>query len=97
MLLCAFFTPPLLLLFAAPGRGQFTTGRTDGMFAGTITERFVPTQFTIATTEQSTFGLMIERPVVDLWGYSNPAIAFSKTCSGDRNPVKPPVFPPADA
>lgn len=60
------------------------TGRIDGMFAGALTDQYVPSHFTVATTEMSTFGLMLSRPLIDLWGYSNPAIAFSKTCNADR-------------
>lgn len=77
--ICAAF--PLVL-------GQATlsthTGRIDGMFAGAFTDKYVPRHFTVATSEMSTFGLMLNRPLIDLWGYSNPAIAFSKTCNADR-------------
>jgi len=77
--LCA--TLPLVLGQAALSQ---KTGRIDGMFAGAFTDRYVPREFTVATSEMSTFGLMLDRPLIDLWGYSNPAIAFSKTCNGDR-------------
>ncbi len=56
-------------------------GRTDGAFAGAFTERFLPRGYTVSTSEMDTFGLMIERPVIDLWGYTNPAIAFSSVCN----------------
>ncbi len=84
---CATF--PLLLGQSALSR---KSGRIDSMFAGAFTNRYVPRQFTVATTEMSTFGLMLERPLIDLWGYSNPAIAHSKTCNGDRIRVNPEYF-----
>jgi hypothetical protein len=61
-----------------------TPGRSDSLFAGAFTERFLPPDLTVSTTELDTFGLLIERPVIDLWGYTTPAIAFSHVCSGDR-------------
>jgi hypothetical protein len=62
----------------------FNSGRTDSAFAGAFTETYLPPGLTVSTTEMDTFGLMIERPVIDLWGYTNPAIAFSGVCNGDR-------------
>ncbi len=85
--LCATF--PLLLGQSALSRNP---GRMDSMFAGAFTNRYVPRQFTVATTEMSTFGLMLDRPLIDLWGYSNPAIAYSKTCNGDRIRANPGYF-----
>ncbi|MFN7937880.1 MAG: hypothetical protein U0R19_31410 [Bryobacteraceae bacterium] len=77
--LCATF--PLLTGQAALSN---RTGRIDGMFAGAFTDQYVPRNFTVATSEMSTFGLMLNRPLIDLWGYSTPAIAFSKTCNADH-------------
>jgi hypothetical protein len=59
-------------------------GRIDGAFAGAFTQRYLPSGFTVSTTEMDTFGLMIERPVIDLWGYTNPAMAFSGVCNGEK-------------
>lgn len=59
-------------------------GRTDSVFAGAFTEKYLPLGLTVSTTEMNTFGLMIERPVIDLWGYTAPAIALSGVCNGDR-------------
>jgi hypothetical protein len=75
--------------------GNFTTfkpdvgfihppGRRDNVFAGAFTQRYMPSGLSIATTEMDTFGLMIERPVIDLWGYTTPAIAHSKVCNADH-------------
>jgi hypothetical protein len=59
-------------------------GRPDAAFGGAFTEKYVPAGFTLSTTEMDTFGLMIERPVIDLWGYTTPTIAFSSVCNGSR-------------
>ena len=59
-------------------------GRSDSVFAGEFSERYLPANFSISTTEMDTFGLMMERPMIDLWGYTTPAIAFSKVCNAER-------------
>jgi hypothetical protein len=58
--------------------------RTDGEFAGAITQDILPDRFSISTSEMNTFGLMIDRYVIDLWGYTNRDIAASKVCNADR-------------
>jgi hypothetical protein len=77
-----------LLLWAVLVQGMAATrtarGRADGVFAGSFTQRFVPAGMSVATSEMNTFGLMLERPVGDLWGYTTPAIAFSSRCNGDK-------------
>jgi len=76
---------PSLSFFSKPGTAFFhKPGRADGVFAGAFTQRYLPPEFTVSTSEMDTFGLMIERPVIDLWGYSNPEIAFSAVCNGNR-------------
>lgn len=75
-------------------------GRLDGMFAGTMVERYFPRELSVSSSEMNTLGLMIERPVIDLWSYTSPAIALSKTCNAEKirsNPqyfstVKPDVY-----
>lgn len=52
--------------------------RRDGSFAGALLDKVLPEGMTVATSEMNTFGLMIDRPVIDLWGYSTRAIAESK-------------------
>jgi len=77
-------------------------GRTDNVSAGALTQRYLAPGLTLSTTEMNTFGLMIDRPVIDLWGYTTPEIAHSKVCNADRirnNPeyflsVKPDVYWP---
>ena len=58
--------------------------RYDGQFAGALTEEILPEHFSISTSEMNTFGLMIDRYVIDLWGYTNRDIATSRVCNADR-------------
>ncbi|MEH2290114.1 hypothetical protein [Nostoc sp.] len=58
--------------------------RTYNVFAGALTEKILPNNFSISTSEMNTFGLMIDRPVLDLWGYTNRDIAKSKVCNGGK-------------
>jgi hypothetical protein len=58
--------------------------RTDEVFAGALTEKILPDDFSISTSEMNTFGLMIDRPVIDIWGYTNRSIATSKVCNADK-------------
>lgn len=67
-------------------------GREDSVFAGGFTQRYVPQDLRIATTEMNTFGYMLDRPILDLWGYSTPEIATSGTCNADRIRNNPAVF-----
>ncbi len=67
-------------------------GRTDNVAAGAITQRYLAPGLTLSTTEMNTFGLMIDRNVIDLWGYTTPEIAHSKVCNGDRIRNNPEYF-----
>ncbi len=60
--------------------------------AGRFTERIFPTDFKFATTEMDTFGLNVDREVLDLWGYSNRKIATSSVCNGLRVRNNPSIF-----
>ncbi|NPV05578.1 MAG: hypothetical protein HPY67_12685 [Syntrophaceae bacterium] len=44
---------------------------------GQIVDRLLPDGWRVATTELNAFGYMNDREIVDLWGYTNPAIARS--------------------
>ncbi len=44
---------------------------------GQIVDRILPASWRVATTELNAFGYMNDREIVDLWGYTNPAIARS--------------------
>lgn len=63
---------------------NYFVNRTDEVFAGSLTEKILPDNFSISTSEMNTFGLMIDRPVIDLWGYTNRSIATSKVCNADK-------------
>ena len=67
-------------------------GREDSAFAGSFTQRFLPADLTLATTEMNTFGFMIDRPIVDLWGYTTPEITSSPYCNADRIRNNPAFF-----
>ncbi|MEH2259715.1 hypothetical protein [Nostoc sp.] len=58
--------------------------RTYNVFAGSLTEKILPNHLSISTTEINTFGLMIDRPILDLWGYTNRDIAKSKVCNSAK-------------
>ncbi|MEH2091391.1 hypothetical protein [Nostoc sp.] len=60
---------------------KYSFNRTDNVFAGALTEKILPNHFSISASEINTFGLMIDRPVLDLWGYTNRDIAKSKVCN----------------
>jgi hypothetical protein len=69
------------------------TQRLDGLaLGGVLIDRLVPRDWTISATELNTFGFMHDRPVVDLWGYTNPKIAHSRTFSPRRARHSPEVF-----
>lgn len=67
-------------------------GREDSAFAGGFTERYLPTRLSLSTSEMNTFGFMVDRPIVDLWGYSTPEIATSHTCNQDHIRNNPGFF-----
>ncbi len=48
---------------------------------GQILDEILPSEWAVATTELNTFGFMNNRDVIDLWGYTNPEISYSKIFS----------------
>lgn len=49
--------------------------------SGLFLDKYAPEDWSIATTEMASFALPIpERPITDLWGYTNPQIASSSYC-----------------
>jgi hypothetical protein len=66
--------------------------RSDLGYAGQIASAVIPDTLTIATSELSTFGLMLDRNVVDLWGYTNPSIAGSRMLNASRVRNNPEFF-----
>jgi hypothetical protein len=79
------------LLALPPGReGKAVGGRisraeseriNDFLLAGELLDKLLPPGWRVGTSELATFSFMNDRHVVDLWGYTNPAIATSPTCS----------------
>ncbi len=76
-----------------PREGKFSN-RTWAYDAGALTQAIVaPTDLVVSTSEMNTFGLAIaDRQVLDFWGYTNPAIAHSHLCNGDRYRIAPDEF-----
>lgn len=70
------------------------TNRTWAYNGGALAQAIVqPTTMSVATTEMATFSMAVrDRYVLDYWGYTNPAIAKSKLCSGDQTRVNPDEF-----
>jgi len=66
--------------------------RLENAYAGAVAERIVPDSFSIGTTEMNTFGLMVDRPVIDFWGYSNREIAKAKSINNRKVRYNPEVF-----
>ena len=62
-------------LRSLPYRRSHGDGLIDRTTGCCSTESILPPDFTVSTSEMSTFGLMIDRPVIDLWGYSTREIA----------------------
>jgi len=61
--------------------------------AGQIVNRVMPPGLSLATSELNAFGLMVtDREVIDLWGYTNPAIAQSRLLNGTRVRTNPELF-----
>lgn len=61
--------------------------------AGQIVARIIPPDFSLATSELNAFGLSIpNHEVIDLWGYTNPAIASSRMLHGYRARSNPEFF-----
>jgi hypothetical protein len=60
--------------------------------AGAATEKLVPKEYKLAASEMNTFGLMLDRPILDLWGYSNRTIASSNTCARVNIKAVPGLF-----
>jgi hypothetical protein len=96
-----FFTGPLLLFCLTAITFTISSykrthsrwlNRADCAFAGALTERFIPQDISMASSEMNTFGLMIRRPVIDLWGYSNPSIAAAQSFSAARVRNNPNAF-----
>ncbi len=65
-------------------RSDSFTNRTDVAIAGCVTRRIIPDSMSVSTSEMNTFGLTLGRPILDLWGYSEPEIAESPVCNGDK-------------
>lgn len=97
--------PAAMVVFVAAGiawnGARDLRNRSDIAYAGQIASAIVPPGLSIATTELNGFGLMVrDREIIDLWGYTQPAIARSRILNGDRfrnNPelflsIKPDVF-----
>jgi hypothetical protein len=61
-------------------------------YAGQVAATILPPELSVATTELNTFGLMLDREVGDLWGYTNPAIARARTLNGGRVRNNPSAF-----
>jgi len=59
---------------------------------GQIVDEIIPRDWTISLTEMNTFGYMNDREVIDLWGFTNPAIAYSSLCSEGKNRINPDFF-----
>ena len=70
----------------------FLSNRNYLAVAGRFMERIFPGDLKFATTEMDTFGLNVDREVLDLWGYSNRKIATSSTCNGLRVRNNPSIF-----
>ncbi len=71
----------------------WTTLRVDGFTAGAqILAPLVPREWTLSATELNSFGYMLDRPVIDLWGYTNRDIALSHEISGRRIRHNPRLF-----
>jgi hypothetical protein len=89
---------PTAVLFLAVNAIAWDTGRqrypnrSNLGYASQIAETIVPPGLSIASSEMSTFSLMIDREVVDLWGYTNPAIAHSRILNGARVRSNPAFF-----
>lgn len=67
--------------------------RVDGLgVGGQIVGALIPNEWSLSATEMNTFGYMIDRPVIDLWGYTNPAIAKSGILSLGRIKNAPDFF-----
>lgn len=61
-----------------------TRNRVNALGAGgALLGRVIPPSWRFGITEMNTFGFMNDRDVIDLWGYTNPAIAHSRY----RSPV----------
>ncbi len=82
----------LFLVFDIPQPGDIDVrnhwlyNRKNMAMAGMVTEKLLPPDLTLAASEMNTFGLMIDRPVEDFWGYSNRAIATARLCA--ENEIK---------
>lgn len=68
------------------------SNRNDLALAGAFADRILPRDWRVAATEMNTFGLASERPVLDLWGFSNREIAASRICSGAKLRNNPDYF-----
>lgn len=89
--------PVLVVLLMAAGIAWNNSrtdyrNRTDLGYAGQVTAGLVPADLSVATSELNTFGLMLDREVVDLWGYTNPLIAQSRMLNGARIRSNPAAF-----
>lgn len=70
-----FFTPPY---FYGDYMWSRFINRADVGAAGLLSNKIIPKKYSIAATELHTFGLCVDQPVEDLYGYSNREIAKSK-------------------
>ncbi|HVY12651.1 MAG TPA: hypothetical protein VHB73_03710 [Alphaproteobacteria bacterium] len=83
-------------ILPAEGISAWLHNRTHMAQAGAMTEKIVPAGWRIASTEINTFGLMINRPVIDLWGYSNRSIASAHVCTPFNFKTNPEAFQEAN-
>jgi hypothetical protein len=60
--------------------------------SGLIASKVIPAEWSLAVTELNAFGFMLDREVIDLWGYTNRRIAASKTLNRWRVRVDPAYF-----
>lgn len=93
----AFAVPAAVVFLTADAIGWEDSrtvwrNRTDLAYAGQIVATVVPDTLVLSTSELSTFGLMIDRDIVDLWGYTNPVIARSRLLNEARVRNDPSFF-----
>jgi hypothetical protein len=75
------------------GWRPYFSERVDGLaVGGQILGALIPGEWSISATEMNAFGYMIDRPVIDLWGYTNPSIAKSIILSPGRIRNAPDFF-----
>lgn len=74
-------------------RTDVVRNRNDQAQAGQLLARVLPANLSVSTSELNTFGLLLpDHDVVDVWGYTNPAIAGARVVNGARIRTNPEFF-----